>query len=130
MKIADRRLAALLPASGEQADKKAQKKAEEELREWGEVPKVSRAELLLHYARAIEECIAKMEDAHERNPKSAAIPKALKLMLDATERHIQILQSLEAELKAEREVAAFRRALDQAKTANEGAREGLKGRQE
>lgn len=127
MKIADRRLAALIPASGQPSDKKAQKIAEEELREWGEVPKASRAELLLHYARAIEECIAKMEDAHERNPKSSAIPKALKMMLDATDRHLPILQLLEPEVKGESEVVALRRALDQARTANEGAREGLKG---
>lgn len=126
MKIADRRLAAMHPASAQPLDKKAQKKADEELREWGELPKASRVELLLHYARAVEECIAKMEDAHERNPKSSAIPKALKLLLDATDRHLQILQALESEVKEEGEVAAFRRALDQAKTANEGAREGLK----
>lgn len=126
MKIADRRLAAMNAPSGQPLDKKSQKKAEEELREWGELPRASRTELLLHYARAVEECIAKMEDAHERNPKSSAIPKALKILLEATDRHLQVLQALEKEVKEEGENVALRRALDQARTANEGAREGLK----
>jgi hypothetical protein len=71
MKIADRRLQALTgvvtPAP---TDKKALKKAEEEAKEWGPLPKVGRAELLGHYAKAIEEAVAKLEDAHERNQRA------------------------------------------------------------
>ena len=125
MKIADRRLAALAPAPVAATDKKAQQKAEEEERQWGAVPKVSRSQLLLHYARAVREVIAKLEDAYERNPKSSSIPKALTLLRDATERHLQIIRALEPEMKSESETAAWREALDQAETANKGARDGL-----
>jgi hypothetical protein len=129
MKIADRRLAAMTPAAAPAPDdKKAQERAEKELRTWGPPPKASRAELLRHYARAVAEAIAKLEDAYERNPKSSAIPKALTFMRDSTDKHLEILRSLRSEMKNEEEAAAFRQALDQAETANNGAREGLKAK--
>lgn len=121
MKIADRRLAAL--SATEPADEKSRKKAEEEERQWGSLAKLSRAELLDHYARAIEEAMAKLEDAHERNPRGSALKKALATLRDATERHLQILRAFEA--RGEDERAALRRAIDQAETANEGARRAL-----
>ncbi|HKS40269.1 MAG TPA: hypothetical protein VJX74_06610, partial [Blastocatellia bacterium] len=100
----------------------------EETREWGALPNLSRTQLLRHYARAIREGMAKLEDAYERNPKSSAIPKALTALLDATERHIQTLKSLEAGAKDEKELAALKDAIEQAETANQGARDGLKGK--
>ena len=127
MKIADRRLQALTgvvtPAP---TDKKALKKAEDEAREWGPLPQVGKADLLKHYAKAIEEAVAKLEDAHERNPKSTAIPKALALLRDATERHLQVLKQQEAQVKDESERDALKGAIGQAEWANKGAREGLK----
>lgn len=129
IKIADRRLAALTNASSPAAtDTKAQKKLEEETREWGALPKLTRTQLLGHYTRAIEEGMAKLEDAYERNPKSNTIPKALTALRDATERHIQTLKSLEASLTDEKELAALKDAIDQAQTANQGARDGIKSK--
>ncbi|HST22550.1 MAG TPA: hypothetical protein VLR90_15610 [Blastocatellia bacterium] len=129
IKIADRRLAALTGAPAPAAtDSKAQKKLEEETREWGALPNLSRTQLLRHYTRAIGEGMAKLEDAYERNPKSSAIPKALTALLDATNRHIQTLKSLEAGAKDEKELAALKDAIEQAETANQGARDGLKGK--
>jgi hypothetical protein len=126
MKIADRRLAALKGDSPTPADPKAEKKAEQEARDWGVLPKMGRADLLRQYSRAIEECMAKLEDAYERNPKSAAIPKSLAALRDATERHLETLRALSSEMKTDREIAALRDAIDQAETANKGARDGLK----
>ena len=128
MKIADRRLAAISPAQIAATDKKAQKQAEEEERKLGAVPKVSRSQLLLHYARAVGEAIAKLEDAYERNPKSSSIPKALTLLRDSTDSHLQIIRALEPEMKTDSEVAAWREALSQAEIANKGARDGLKAK--
>src|SRR5262245_9226794 len=66
MKIADRRIKALSePTAPPVTDKKDQKKLEEEEREWGALPKLTRTELLRHYSRAISECMAKLEDAYE-----------------------------------------------------------------
>ena len=125
MKIADRRIKAIAGPVTAPTDKKEQKKVEEEEREWGAVPKVSRAELLRHYARAISECMAKLDDAYERNPKSSLLPKALAILQDSTDKHLQTLRALEAEVKGESEVAALREAIDEAETANKGARGGL-----
>jgi len=127
MKIADRRLQALTGvAAPAPTDKKALKKAEDEAREWGPLPQVGRTDLLKHYSKAIEEAVAKLEDAHERNPKSATIPKALALLRDATERHLQLLKLQEAQVKDESERDALKGAIGQAEWANKGAREGLK----
>jgi hypothetical protein len=128
MKIADRRLMALAGDSPAATDAKAQKKLDEEKREWGELPKLPRVELLRHYARAVEECMAKLEDAYERNPKSAAIPKAFVLLRDATDKHLQILRTLSANTKDDKETRAILDAIEEAETANKGAREGLKGK--
>lgn len=126
MRIAERRLKALAGPAAPPTDKKDLKKIEEEEREWGAVPKVSRVELLQHYARAISECMAKLEDAYERNPKSAALPKALALLRDATDKHLQMLNALKPEMKSENEIGAMSGALGEAETANKGARDGLK----
>lgn len=126
MKIADRRLKGIVGPAPSPTEKKDQKKVEEEEREWGAVPKVSRADLLRHYARAISECMAKLEDAYERNPKSSALPKALAILRDATEKHLETLKTLRVEMKDETEVAAISGAIYEAETANKGARDGLK----
>jgi hypothetical protein len=127
MRIADRRLAALNPAPAP-TDVKAQKKAEEEKKEWGELPKLDRANLLRHYERAIEECIAKLEDAYEHNPKSKVLAKALDILREATDRQLQTLRALTPAANDERESDALRRAIEQAEVANEGAHKGLKAK--
>jgi uncharacterized membrane protein YccC len=127
MKIADRRLLAITaPPAPPPVDKKDQKKIEEEVREWGALPKLTRAELLQHYARAIAECMNKLEDAYERNPKSSALAKALAHLRDATDKHLQTLRSLAPELKDETETSALRQAVEEAETANKGSRAGVK----
>ena len=126
MRIADRRLKAIVAPPASPAETKDAKKVEGEEREWGAVPKVSRVELLRHYARAISECMAKLEDAYERNPKSSALPKALAHLRDATDKHLQTLRALKLEMKTESELSAISGAIYEAETANKGARDGLK----
>jgi hypothetical protein len=69
----------------------------------------------------------KLEDAYERNPKSSAIPKALAILRDATDKHLEILRSFHTEVKGDSEERAWRDAVEEAETANKGARDGLKG---
>lgn len=128
MKIADRRLMGITGQPPTGSDKKSQKKAEDEEREWGAIPKLERWELLRHYARAIEEAMTKLDDAYERNPKSSAIPRALTILGEATDRHLQILRSLQSEVRNEREERALGEALSQAERANEGAKKGPKSK--
>src|SRR5437588_2635570 len=99
VRIADRRIRAITggPVAPSTNEKKDKKKTDEEEHEWGAVPNVSRTELLRHYVRAISECMSKLEDAYERNPKSSLLPKALTILRDATDRHLQALRALERE---------------------------------
>lgn len=129
MKIADRRILALQGEKpADPADKKAKEKADQEVREWGALPKLSREQLLRHYARAVSESIAKLEDSHERNPKDSAIPRALSALRDSTDRHLPVLRALSSEMKGEREAEAMSAAIAEAENANRGAKEGLKGK--
>ncbi|MEK6324891.1 MAG: hypothetical protein AABN33_24885 [Acidobacteriota bacterium] len=126
MKIADRRLKAIFGPTASSTDKMDQKKVEEEEREWGALPRVGRTELLRHYARAISECMAKLEDAYERNPKSSALPKALAILRASTDKQLEALRTLKPDMKTESEIAAMTGAIAEAETANKGARDGLK----
>ncbi|MFY9610547.1 MAG: hypothetical protein WAU45_18295 [Blastocatellia bacterium] len=130
MKIADRRINLITgvapPPAEKSAGRKSEKKAEEEEREWGVLKTTSRADLLKHYARAVEECMAKIEDAYERNPKSKELPKALATLREATDRHLQALKSLVGQVTDEVERRALGDAIEQAELANKGAREGIK----
>lgn len=132
MKIADRRLAAITntpaPTDDKSKNDKSKKESEKELLKWGPVPQVSRSELLSHYSKTIDEAIAKIEDSFERNPKSTKLTHALKTFLEATETHLKLLMDLEPKLHGDAELRAVKTAIDRAKTAVEGAREGLKGR--
>ena len=133
MKIADRRIKLITgvgapPEPMEKSPfwKRGGKKPEDEEREWGTLKTTGRLELLKHYSRAIEECMAKIEDAYERNPKSTALPKALATLREATGRHLQALKSLAGQVTDEDELRALRDAIEQAEVANKGAREGIK----
>ena len=70
--------------------------------------------------------MAKLEDAYERNPKSSALPKALAILLASTDKHLETLRTLKAEMNTESEIAAVAGAIGEAETANKGARDGLK----
>ncbi len=130
MKIADRRINLITgvvpPPAEKPAGKKGEQKAEEEEREWGVLKTTSRADLLKHYARAVEECMAKIEDSYERNPKSKELPKALGTLREATDRHLQALKALAGQVTDEGERRALGDAIEQAELANKGAREGIK----
>lgn len=125
MKVADRRLKAIVGTPQSTTEKKDPKKVESEEKEWGTLPQLNRADLLRHYSRAISECMAKLEDAYERNPKSSALPKALSILRDATDKHLELLRGLKPDMKDETERSALAGAIEEAETANKGARDGL-----
>ena len=126
MKIADRRLEAITGKTIDPNDKKAQKKAEEDERRWGTLPKLERVEYLRHYARALDELMIKLEDSYERNPKAKAFVKALDALLESTDRQLAILKTIEAQLTTDAEKRALKTAVEKADVANQGAREKLK----
>jgi hypothetical protein len=99
MKIIDRRLKAIASDTPAADDKKAQKNQEEENRKWGVLPKLDRAGYLKHYILAIDEAMAKLDDAYERNPKATAFTKALKNLLESTDEHLKVFRNLESVVK-------------------------------
>jgi hypothetical protein len=132
MKIAGHRLAILTHTSDEDAGKKVTKKfskpSEQEEKDQLALSKLSRTELLRHYSRAIQETMDKIDDAHERNPKSSALSKALVTLRDATDKQLSILHSLEAGTTEHAEADALRQAIRDAEEANKGAHQALSGK--
>lgn len=126
MKIIDRRLKAITGETPAPDDKKAQKNQEEENRRWGVLPKLDRAGYLKQYILAIDEAMAKLEDAYERNPKATALTKALKNLLESTDEHLKILRNLESLVKSEQEKSLLSDAIEKAILAHKGAEDGLK----
>ena len=126
MKIADRRLLAITGESQTPTDKKDAKKLEEEEKKWGKLPQLDRIGYLRHYAKAVDEAMAKLDDAYERNPKASSVEKALKVLSEATDRQLKTLHALEADMKTEKEKDALSDAIEKAETANKGASSGLK----
>jgi hypothetical protein len=135
MKIANRRLHYAAGTSDQPSTAKPdpdkrphelRKGEADETREGESLEKLSRAELLRHYARAIEELMDKMEDAHERNPKSSALKRALNILADDTDRQLKTLKELQPDMRDEAESRALRDAIAKAEEANTGAREALK----
>jgi hypothetical protein len=128
MKIIDRRLKAITGETIAADDKKAQKNQEEENRKWGVLPKLDRAGYLQHYARAIDETMAKLEDAYERNPKATALTKALKNLLESTAEHLKIFHTLESVVQTDKEKSILADAIEKATLAHKGAEDGLKAK--
>jgi hypothetical protein len=128
MKIIDRRLKAITNPQVASDDKKAQKNKEEEDRKWGALPKLDRAGYLKQYSRAIDEAMAKLDDAYERNPKASSFIKALKNLLESTDEHLKILHSLENVVTSEAEKAILADAIEKATIAHKGAEDGLKAK--
>jgi hypothetical protein len=128
MKIIDRRLKAITGETAAADDKKAQKNQEEENRKWGVLPKLDRAAYLQHYVRAIDEAMAKLEDAYERNPKANALTKALKNLLDSTTEHLKILNGLAGTVTNEKEKFILADAIEKATLARKGAEDSLKAK--
>jgi hypothetical protein len=131
MKIAGHRLALLTHNPEDDAKKSGKKSGKEpDQQEKDEIAlsKLSHAELLRHYSRAIQETMDKLDDAHERNPKSGALTKALVTLRDSTDKQLSILHSLEPRAKDQAEADALRQAIKDAEEANKGAHQALSGK--
>ncbi|HZS47954.1 MAG TPA: hypothetical protein VFC63_22985 [Blastocatellia bacterium] len=116
--IANRRLKVLT------GELKQQSKKEEE--SWGPLPSGNPEDLLDGYRRAISELMDKIDDSYEHNPKADGLKKALKHVVEETDKQIKSLETWQANAKTEESKRALQNAMDAAKTANTGAKDGLK----
>jgi hypothetical protein len=132
MKIAGHRLALLTNSAddepGKKPSRKLTKQPEQQEKDEIALSKLSHAALLRHYSRAIQETMDKLDDAHERNPKSSALTKALVTLRDSTDKQLSILRSLQPTAKDPQEADALRQAIKDAEEANKGAHQALSGK--
>lgn len=89
IKAIERRLLVLTPSSSPTVSaKQAQKDAEK----MGALPESTRAQLLSDIAKILDEAITNIDDAAVHNDKSPLIPKALRKLVEATQRfHPQLV---------------------------------------
>lgn len=100
------------------------KETAKELETWGPPPLGTKSEMLEAYRRAMNELMDKLEDAYERNPKAAALKKAIDLLHATTERQLKQLASLRSTLSGTEELSALDAATDSAQIAHEAEVKG------
>ncbi len=104
VKTAERRLAALLDPQAAQS-----KATQKDVKEFGELPKSTRAQLLTDIAGIFDEAITNVDDAAQRNEKNPLLPKSVRQLAEAATRFLAQLAPLR-ETAAE---GAEREALEQ-----------------
>jgi hypothetical protein len=107
-KAVERRLLALGGTSAAATSKQAQKDAEK----WGELPQGTRAELLYDIAAILDEAVTNIEDVGSHNSKSSLIPKALRILANASTRFLPPLTALREQVKEDGERDALEKAIE------------------
>jgi uncharacterized protein YjgD (DUF1641 family) len=105
IKAAERRLQVLTNSTVVTSSKQAQK----DLETWGELPKGTRAELIMDIANILDAAITNIDDVAVRDEKNALISKALRKLAGAVTRFQPQLASMREQTKDELE----RNAVDQ-----------------
>ena len=112
VKLAGRRVLALTGS--------AQDKKDEEL--FGPLPAASQADLLDDNRRVLEEFMDKVDDFYERRGNSKEMGKAMKLTVDGLDAQLKALAAFKPQLKDERAIHNYGRAVEAAETVLEGVR--------
>jgi hypothetical protein len=112
VKLAGRRVLALTGA--------AQDKKDEEL--FGALPAGTQSDLLDGYRRVLEEFMDKIDDFYERRGNSKEMGKAMKLTVDALDAQLKALAAFKPQVKDDRAVHNYGRAVEAAETVLEGVR--------
>ena len=100
IKAADRRLMVLTNPNAASS-----RQVEKDMKKWGELPKGTHAELLSDFAKILEEASTNIDDVAARDPKNSLIPKALRMLADASTRFLSELKPMRAQSQGtEREV--------------------------
>jgi hypothetical protein len=112
VRLAGRRVLAL---TGGTQDKK-----DEEL--FGPLPSGTQAELLDEYRMVLEEYMNKIDDHYERKGNSKDMGSAMRLTVDGLEAHLKALAAYRPQLKDERAVHFYGKAVEAAEIVLEGVR--------
>lgn len=74
-------------------DTSQSKKVEKDLEKWGELPKGTRAQLLLDIEKILQEAIDNVDNLAEHDAKNELLPKAVHILADASSRFLPQLKS-------------------------------------
>jgi hypothetical protein len=116
IKVADRRLL-LLTDQNAALNKQVQK----DLEKWGELPKGTRAELIMDIANILDVAITNIDDVAQRDEKNVLLPKALHKLADAATRFQSQFATMREQIKEEREIAALEQVMEKAQEILEAA---------
>jgi Xaa-Pro aminopeptidase len=128
LKLAERRLNALLGAPAPQApppkEKKDKKKDKDEpSNDYGPEPTGTVIELLDNYTKVMSELLDKLDDVYDKKKADPKLGKAMEKVLDTTQSHLKRLEQVRPKLKSEAEETALEKAMEIAKMAIDGARD-------
>lgn len=93
-------------------DSSKAKQVEKDLEKWGELPKGTRALLLLDIEKILQEAIGNIDNLAERDAKNALLPKAIRTLADASARFLPQLKSQLDKTNTEVERGAILGAID------------------
>ncbi len=119
LRIANRRLDALLGVETERLPRKAKKSEDDPSQDYGPEPTGSRQELLVDYIKILEELMDKIDDAFERR-KRPELDKAIQILAEGCRKQKARLELLSHRLEGELEQRLLEKALETIKTAEAG----------
>lgn len=133
LRIAERRLNAILGASASQTttaqkdkkDKKKDKKSEDkdESNDYGPEPTGSTEELLRNYTSVMNELLDKIDDVYEKKKADPKLPSAIDKLYDVGQSHMKRLDQIRSKIDSNSEQTELEKALETVKMAVDGARE-------
>ena len=107
IKVAERRLL-ILTAGNAAASKQLQK----DLEKWGELPKGTRAELIMDIANVLDAAITNIDDVAMRDENNGLLPKALRKLADAATRFQAQLTAIGQQTQDRTELSAIEQVME------------------
>ena len=116
IKAIDRRLMVLKNTTAQHA-----KEIEKDSKQWGELPKGTRTELLSDIRKILDEAIDKIDDVSEHDGKNELIPYSLHILADGAKKFIPELQQLRDTVTEPRESGLINNSLESCQEIIEAA---------
>lgn len=93
-------------------DASQSKKVGKDLEKWGELPKGTRAQLLLDIEKILQEAIDNIDNVAEQDAKSELLPKAVRILVEASNRFLPEFKSQLDKTNTEVEKGAILGSID------------------
>jgi hypothetical protein len=93
-------------------DSSQSKKVEKDLDKWGELPTGTRTQLLLDIEKILQEAIDNIDNVAEHNMKSELLPKAVRILADASNKFLPQFKPFLDSAQNDKEKGALIGAID------------------